>query len=86
MGYSFAAGTTDGPFASVFRQGMTESISWFEMLRNLLVSPTDEEIQCHAPKPILLPSGHVSNLSLDDNIVLNFVNKYSVTHCSNNVN
>ncbi|KAL0274590.1 UNVERIFIED_CONTAM: hypothetical protein PYX00_002688 [Menopon gallinae] len=57
MGYSFAAGTTDGPGSFSFRQGMlTENPLW-NIVRDFLSSPTAEDIRCQFPKPILLATG-----------------------------
>jgi len=59
MGYSFAAGTTDGPGTFTFRQGMkTENPLW-NFVRNFLSPPTECDVTCHAPKPILLATGQV---------------------------
>lgn len=60
MGYSFAAGTTDGPGAFDFTQGtLTDNPLW-NTVRNFLAHPTPEDIQCQAPKPILLATGRVT--------------------------
>jgi len=59
MGYSFAAGTTDGPGSFTFRQGMkTENPLW-NVVRNFLSPPTECDVTCHAPKPILLATGQM---------------------------
>ncbi|CAH1405695.1 unnamed protein product [Nezara viridula] len=57
MGYSFAAGTTDGPGAFSFKQGTTTTNPLWNALTDLLAEPTPELIACHAPKPILLATG-----------------------------
>lgn len=62
MGYSFAAGTTDGPGAFDFIQGTTSNNLLWDLVRDILASPTAEDIACHAPKPILLATGQVSCL------------------------
>ncbi|XP_055903625.1 neutral ceramidase [Eupeodes corollae] len=60
MGYSFAAGTTDGPGAFNFEQGtITENAMW-NAVRDFIVPPTDIDIACHAPKPILLATGRAT--------------------------
>lgn len=59
MGYSFAAGTTDGPGAFDFTQGTTTDNPLWNTVRDFLASPTPEDIQCQAPKPILLATGRV---------------------------
>lgn len=57
MGYSFAAGTTDGPGAFDFTQGTTTDNPLWNMFRDFLGTPTGDDIRCHAPKPILLATG-----------------------------
>jgi len=59
MGYSFAAGTTDGPGEFDFTQGTTSNNLLWDIVRDLLAPPTDEDIACHAPKPILLATGQM---------------------------
>lgn len=60
MGYSFAAGTTDGPGAFSFEQGTTTSNPMWNAVRDFIVPPTEEDIKCHAPKPILLATGRAT--------------------------
>jgi neutral ceramidase len=60
MGYSFAAGTTDGPGAFDFKQnnpGDPNASPVWAVVRNSLHSPGPEQIACHFPKPILLDVG-----------------------------
>ncbi|KAK8744006.1 hypothetical protein OTU49_000955 [Cherax quadricarinatus] len=57
LGYSFAAGTTDGPGAFDFTQGMTDGNPFWNMISGLLHTPSPEQVACHAPKPILLDTG-----------------------------
>ncbi|KYN01821.1 Neutral ceramidase, partial [Cyphomyrmex costatus] len=59
MGYSFAAGTTDGPGSFAFEQGTTTSNPLWNAVRNFLASPTEDDIRCQSPKPILLPTGRM---------------------------
>jgi neutral ceramidase len=63
LGYSFAAGTSDGPGAFDFTQhdgnSSTTSPVW-RVVSGLLKEPTKEQITCHGPKPILLDVGEVS--------------------------
>ncbi|XP_053985097.1 neutral ceramidase [Hylaeus volcanicus] len=59
MGYSFAAGTTDGPGSFAFEQGTTTANPMWNAVRNLLAAPTPEDIKCHSPKPILLATGRM---------------------------
>ncbi|KAL9597152.1 MAG: hypothetical protein Q9219_005318 [cf. Caloplaca sp. 3 TL-2023] len=62
LGYSFAAGTTDGPGAFDFKQNNTGSPNanpvW-SIVRNFLREPDDAQKACHAPKPILLDVGEI---------------------------
>lgn len=62
MGYSFAAGTVDGPGAFSFKQGTLSTNPTWNIVRNILASPTENDILCQAPKPILLATGRVSKL------------------------
>ncbi|XP_026481963.1 neutral ceramidase [Ctenocephalides felis] len=57
MGYSFAAGTTDGPGAFDFQQGDVTGNPFWNAIRNFLAVPTAEDIECQKPKPILLATG-----------------------------
>lgn len=59
MGYSFAAGTTDGPGEFGFTQGTTSNDFFWDIVRDLLAPPTEEDIECQLPKPILLATGQV---------------------------
>ncbi|KAL8668175.1 MAG: hypothetical protein Q9202_000153 [Teloschistes flavicans] len=62
LGYSFAAGTTDGPGAFDFKQNNTGSPNanpvW-SVVRNFLREPSESQKACHAPKPILLDVGEI---------------------------
>ncbi|KXJ87672.1 neutral/alkaline non-lysosomal ceramidase [Microdochium bolleyi] len=64
LGYSFAAGTSDGPGAFDFTQhdgnANTTSPVW-KVVSGALKEPTEEQISCHHPKPILLDVGEVSS-------------------------
>ncbi|XP_075974558.1 neutral ceramidase [Anticarsia gemmatalis] len=57
MGYSFAAGTTDGPGAFDFKQGTTTSNPLWNAVRDFIAEPTQDDVDCQAPKPILLATG-----------------------------
>ena len=57
LGYSFAAGTTDGPGQYPFAQGTNKSNHFFDVMGGFLSVPSMEQIQCQAPKPILLNVG-----------------------------
>ncbi|XP_010541433.1 PREDICTED: neutral ceramidase-like [Tarenaya hassleriana] len=60
MGFGFAAGTTDGPGAFDFRQGDDKGNAFWRLVRDLLKTPTREQVQCHHPKPILLDTGEMT--------------------------
>jgi len=57
LGYSFAAGTTDGPGEFDFTQGATTGNPFWDAITGLLKDPTPEQEECHYPKPILLDTG-----------------------------
>ena len=57
LGYSFAAGPTDGPGMMNFTQGTTTGNPFWDKVRDFLSTPTEEEIACQAPKPILFNTG-----------------------------
>ncbi|KAL9624549.1 MAG: hypothetical protein Q9160_001213 [Pyrenula sp. 1 TL-2023] len=65
LGYGFAGGTTDGPGAFDFTQGVNDSDGSSPALRNplwviardALHIPSAEQRQCQSPKPILLDIG-----------------------------
>ncbi|KAF2223987.1 Neutral/alkaline nonlysosomal ceramidase [Elsinoe ampelina] len=60
LGYSFAAGTTDGPGAFDFKQhnsGDPNANPLWETVRNQLHEPGPAQIACHGVKPILLDVG-----------------------------
>ncbi|KAI1822064.1 Neutral/alkaline nonlysosomal ceramidase [Xylaria intraflava] len=63
LGYSFAAGTTDGPGAFDFTQGdsgePTASPIW-EVVKAFLREPSAQQKACQQPKPILLDVGELS--------------------------
>lgn len=60
MGYSFAAGTTDGPGAFNFQQGTNSTNPFWNFVSRLIKAPTPEQVNCHKPKPILLDTGEIS--------------------------
>uniref|UniRef100_A0A646QJF6 Neutral ceramidase n=1 Tax=Hemiscolopendra marginata TaxID=943146 RepID=A0A646QJF6_9MYRI len=62
LGYSFAAGTTDGPGISSFRQGTRsrdDTSAMWNIVRNFLRRPSVSQDRCHHPKPILLSTGEM---------------------------
>lgn len=60
LGYSFAAGTTDGPGQFDFTQSTTQSTPFWNFVRDFIATPSKEAIKCHHPKPILLPVGEMN--------------------------
>lgn len=60
MGYSFAAGTTDGPGAFNFRQGSNSTNPFWRLVSDFLKTPSAEQVACQRPKPILLDTGEIS--------------------------
>lgn len=64
LGYSFAAGTTDGPGAFDFKQnnpGDPNANPFWGAVRNSLHKPGPEQIECHGVKPILLDVGETTS-------------------------
>lgn len=59
MGYAFAAGTTDGPGDFDFIQNQTHTNPFWSWLSGFLAQPTQQQIDCHQPKPILLDVGQI---------------------------
>ncbi|KAL8917592.1 MAG: hypothetical protein Q9172_005776 [Xanthocarpia lactea] len=62
LGYSFAAGTTDGPGAFDFKQndtGAPDANPLWSIVRGFLHEPNETQKACHAPKPILLDVGEI---------------------------
>ncbi|KAM7463996.1 hypothetical protein LguiA_032117 [Lonicera macranthoides] len=59
MGFSFAAGTTDGPGAFDFKQGDNQGNAFWRLVGGLLKTPNEEQINCQHPKPILLDTGEM---------------------------
>nr|XP_054774076.1 uncharacterized protein LOC129282175 [Lytechinus pictus] len=60
MGFSFAAGTTDGPGAFDFTQGDTEGNLFWNLVRDAITKPSPELVACQHPKPILLATGEMN--------------------------
>ncbi|CUS15350.1 unnamed protein product [Tuber aestivum] len=61
LGFSFAAGTTDGPGAFDFTQNDPDAPSnpFWLLVRNFLRAPSKDQVECHKPKPILLDVGEM---------------------------
>ncbi|OTA56306.1 ceramidase family protein [Hypoxylon sp. EC38] len=63
LGYSFAAGTTDGPGAFDFTQadsGEPSASPVWEVVKSLLRAPSPQQQACQNPKPVLLDVGEMS--------------------------
>ncbi|KAF8840456.1 Neutral/alkaline nonlysosomal ceramidase [Paxillus ammoniavirescens] len=64
LGYSFAGGTSDGPGAFDFIQGVNSSAPrnpFWEIVKGAVSPyPSQEQIACHYPKPILLNTGYAN--------------------------
>jgi neutral ceramidase len=63
LGYGFAGGTTDGPGAFDFVQGDNNSNAqnpFWEVVSDLLTTPSAAQVACQSPKPILLDVGEMS--------------------------
>uniref|UniRef100_A0A146ME47 Neutral ceramidase n=1 Tax=Lygus hesperus TaxID=30085 RepID=A0A146ME47_LYGHE len=60
MGYSFAAGTTDGAGAFSFKQGTVTTNPLWNLVTDILARPSKEMVECQAPKPILLATGEMN--------------------------
>lgn len=64
LGYSFAAGTSDGPGAFDFTQhdgGPNTTSPVWKVVGGLLKAPSEEQKACHGAKPILLDVGEVTS-------------------------
>ncbi|KAK9767428.1 hypothetical protein K7432_002787 [Basidiobolus ranarum] len=58
MGYSFAAGTTDGPGEFDFKQGDSKvKHPFWDIVRSFITKPSEELKKCQSPKPVLLATG-----------------------------
>ena len=61
LGFSFAAGTTDGPGSFDFTQNNPDAPNnpFWLLVRNFLKAPSKDQIECHKPKPILMDVGEM---------------------------
>ncbi|KAF7817678.1 neutral ceramidase 2-like [Senna tora] len=59
VGAGFAAGTTDGPGVFGFQQGDTQINPLWKHLRDVLKEPTQYQVNCQKPKPVLLSTGEM---------------------------
>ncbi|XP_022003961.1 neutral ceramidase 2 [Helianthus annuus] len=59
LGPGFAAGTTDGPGAFGFQQGDTKINEFWKRVRDFLKKPSDYQVDCQKPKPVLLSTGEM---------------------------
>jgi len=61
LGHSFAAGTTDGPGAFDFTQGTTSPNPFWNLVASVAIQePSQEQIDCHLPKPVLISTGEIT--------------------------
>lgn len=60
VGFSFAAGTTDGPGAFNFVQGDNQGNLFWKLVGSLLKAPSQDQVDCQQPKPILLDIGETT--------------------------
>ncbi|CAG8976308.1 hypothetical protein HYALB_00005714 [Hymenoscyphus albidus] len=64
LGYSFAAGTSDGPGAFDFTQndpGAPNASPVWKVVSGFIKAPSKSQQRCHYPKPILLDVGEVTS-------------------------
>ncbi|CAG8667954.1 7669_t:CDS:2 [Funneliformis mosseae] len=62
LGYSMAAGTTDGPGGFNFIQGDNGTGNPFwNLVRRIIKEPAKETIECQRPKPIVLATGEMTS-------------------------
>ncbi|MCO5567925.1 hypothetical protein L7F22_021621 [Adiantum nelumboides] len=60
VGFSFAAGTTDGPGAFDFKQGDHQGNTFWRIVGAALKPPAKSQINCQRPKPVLIDTGEMS--------------------------
>ncbi|XP_050561730.1 neutral ceramidase-like [Spodoptera frugiperda] len=60
LGYSFASGTVDGANTMNITQGTLEPMPILGFVASLIGAATDEDKECHHPKPILLATGRAN--------------------------
>lgn len=60
MGYSFASGTIDGANTLNITQGTIEGNPLLDLVGGVVAPPTEDDVECHAPKPILLATGRAN--------------------------
>jgi hypothetical protein len=65
MGYSFAAGTTDGAGADTFKQSTRSTNPLSNTLTRVVAPPTERQIACQGSKPILFSFGEVKYITLN---------------------
>ncbi|KAH7415248.1 hypothetical protein KP509_14G034200 [Ceratopteris richardii] len=59
VGFSFAAGTTDGPGAFDFKQGDPQGNTFWRIVGGALKPPSKAQINCQKPKPVLIDTGEM---------------------------
>lgn len=63
LGYSFASGCSDGAGFFDFTQGDTSGNPFWNTVVENIKPPSELQKQCQHPKPILLDTGDVKNMS-----------------------
>lgn len=60
MGHTFSSGTTDGPGLFSFEAGSKYSDNpLWNLVTNVVPTPGQDQVQCHAEKSILISTGEV---------------------------
>ncbi|XP_028030861.1 neutral ceramidase-like [Bombyx mandarina] len=60
LGYSFASGTIDGANTLNITQGTLQGNPLLDIVGGIVARPTADDVECHAPKPILLATGRAN--------------------------
>jgi len=63
MGHTFSSGTIDGPglFSFEARSKSSNNPLW-DLVTNFVPKPSQEQVECHAEKSILISTGEVSEI------------------------
>lgn len=69
LGYGFAAGTSDGRGWDIFHEGDVKHLPFVDAVTSVIVKPTQADIDCHFPKPILLLTGLTKPYSWTPNLL-----------------
>lgn len=68
MGHTFSSGTIDGPGLFSFETGFKSSSSnpLWNLVTNVVPKPSQEQVECHEEKSILISTGEVPTELLPD--------------------